>query len=348
MKEQNVPGVDRASHGYAGKESSGRRHARLSFLIALLALAAIMLAMPAAAPAQVSFGASVTIGPPPLPVYVQPLCPGPDFIWIPGYWAWDPDFGYYWVPGLWVEAPFVGAFWTPGYWAWSDGVYVWNEGYWGPVVGFYGGINYGFGYTGFGYAGGYWSGNSFYYNRTVNNVNVTNITNVYTKKVVTVQPAGASFNGGPGGTPARPTSKQLESARERRLSLTSEQERQMQTARSDPRQRMSINHGRPAVAATVKPGVFTGRGVTGTGRQKAFSRPPEGRRTGPSGHVRKQQQGPQPYPYPRGTEPERMMPGPRGRPEGPVYGPGQGPQGPQGPKQPEQRRRGEEQEGPNR
>jgi hypothetical protein len=29
-----------------------------------------------------------------------------------------------------------------------DGVFVWYEGYRGPAVGFYGGIDYGFGYTG--------------------------------------------------------------------------------------------------------------------------------------------------------------------------------------------------------
>ena len=49
------------------------------------------------------------------------------------------------------------------------------------MVGFYGGINYGFGYPGDGYYGGQWRGREFYYNRTVNNVNVKNITNVTAK-----------------------------------------------------------------------------------------------------------------------------------------------------------------------
>jgi len=35
--------------------------------------------------------------------------------------------------------------------------------YWGPVVGFYGGINYGFGYFGRGYEGGRWEHDHFYY-----------------------------------------------------------------------------------------------------------------------------------------------------------------------------------------
>ncbi len=236
------------------------RVAGLSLFVMLL-LAVVMLAAPAVSPAQVSVGVSVTFAPPALPIYAQPPIPGPGFFWVPGYWAWDPDYGYYWVPGVWVPAPFPGALWTPGYWAWSDGVFIWNEGYWGPVVGFYGGVVYGFGYTGVGYEGGHWRGNSFYYNRTVNNVNVTNITNVYTKTVRNVNPAGASFNGGRGGTTARPTSGQLAVARQKRTSLTDAQKQQMRVARDDPKQRASENQGRPTIAATAKPGEFTGRGV---------------------------------------------------------------------------------------
>ena len=67
-------------------------------------------------------------------------------MWTPGYWAWGND-GYYWVPGTWVPAPAVGLLWTPGYWGWSGGYYRWNVCYWGPHVGFYGGVNYGFGYA---------------------------------------------------------------------------------------------------------------------------------------------------------------------------------------------------------
>src|SRR5579884_3207961 len=48
---------------------------------------------------------SVRFGPPALPVYAQPVCPGPGYMWTPGYWAWSDDAGYYWVPGTWVVAP---------------------------------------------------------------------------------------------------------------------------------------------------------------------------------------------------------------------------------------------------
>ncbi len=231
------------------------------------------MAMPSA---KASFGIVVTIAPAPLPVYVQPVCPGPGFIWVPGYWAWNGD-GYFWVPGTWVFAPFPGALWTPGYWAWDpdDGGYVWYEGYWGPVVGFYGGINYGYGYTGYGYEGGYWRNGAFYYNRSVNNVSTTNITNVYNKTVVNnVTVNNVSYNGGQGGIAARPTPEQIAAGRERRTGPTAEQGRQVQVARADPTLRFSANHGRPPVAATVKPGELRGQGaVRATGAGEPAGQP---------------------------------------------------------------------------
>ncbi len=250
------------------------------FAVVLLLIAATMLAAPTGAAAQVSVGVSVGIGPPPLPVYVQPPCPAPGFIWLPGYWAWDPGFGYYWVPGMWTAPPFYGALWTPGYWGWGNGAYVWYNGYWGPVVGFYGGINYGYGYPGHGYYGGYWKANVFYYNRTVNNINVTQVRNYYSGPVRTLRPAGASFNG-PGGVPVRPTREELAVPSERRVPPTAEQEHQMRVALGDPKQRASENHGRPPVAATVRPGEFAGRGAIGASRAGTGYREPGGHRAAP-------------------------------------------------------------------
>src|SRR6202035_4425035 len=146
--------------------------------------------------------------PPPLPDYEQPPCPEDGYLWTPGYWAWAGG-GYYWVPGTWVQPPRVGVLWTPGYWGFVGGVYAFHAGYWGPHVGFYGGVNYGFGYVGVGFAGGRWAGNSFAYNRTVNNVNVTNIHNTYHETVVNnVTVNKVSYNGGPGGTSAAPSAQE--------------------------------------------------------------------------------------------------------------------------------------------
>ena len=176
-------------------------------LIRALIAAFTLIAVPVVSQAGLFVGVSVGIPPPALPVYVQPPCPAPGYIWMPGYWAWDD--GYYWVPGTWVLAPAVGVLWTPGYWGWAEGAYVWNAGYWGPHVGFYGGIDYGFGYGGVGYQGGYWRGNQFYYNRSVTNVsNNTEIHNVYNKTVVNNTTINnVSYNGGPGGASARPTER---------------------------------------------------------------------------------------------------------------------------------------------
>src|SRR6185437_389995 len=118
------------------------------------------------APAFPAVQVSIIIAPPPLPVYEQPPLPAAGYLWVPGYWAWS-DGGYYWVPGTWVQPPRAGLLWTPGYWALANGVYFWHPGYWGPAVGFYGGVDYGFGYDGVGFVGGYWSRNAFYYNRAV-------------------------------------------------------------------------------------------------------------------------------------------------------------------------------------
>ena len=233
----------------------------LPLFIAVLMLSFLIgFASPAAA--DVGIGISVRFGPPALPVYAQPMCPGPGYFWTPGYWAWDDDYGYYWVPGTWVVAP-VGMLWTPGYWGWNEGLYFWHPGYWGPHVGFYGGVNYGFGYTGVGFYGGEWRGRNFYYNRSVTNVNIVNVTNVYNKTVIVNNTTvnRVSYNGGPGGIGMRPTRQELVAEREpHRFALPVQTEHEHMASR-DRQLFASENHGRPAIAATMRPAVFTGHDV---------------------------------------------------------------------------------------
>jgi WXXGXW repeat (2 copies) len=235
------------------------RRAMVTSLLGSLLLVLAMLTAPAKSSAQVSI--FVSFGPPAIPVYAQPYCPGPGYIWTPGYWAWDPDYGYYWVPGTWLPAPFVGAMWTPGYWGWYNSGYMWYPGYWGTAVGFYGGIDYGYGYNGRGYYGGYWRGGSFFYNREVNRIGNGNFRNVYSQRVVENNGPRISFNGGRGGINARPTSFELSAQRSRRFGATNQQLQQERFARSDPAQRARENHGRPGIAATARPGEFRGSGV---------------------------------------------------------------------------------------
>jgi len=244
---------------------------RIARFICSLFLAVGLLAIPAQSRAQVAVGISVRIGPPVLPIYAQPICPGPGYIWVPGYWAYGLD-GYFWVPGTWAFPPEVGLLWTPGYWAFEDGFYAWSPGYWGPEVGFYGGINYGFGYTGVGFFGGYWRGGAYYYNRSVTNVNVTVVRNTYNTTVINNHVNRVSFNGGRGGISARPTSEQVAAEREHHFAMTSEQNRHFETARTDRTLLASVNHGRPQVAATPRPGEFHGRGAVDSGRSGSPNR----------------------------------------------------------------------------
>ncbi len=216
---------------------------------------------------------SVTIAPPALPVYVQPACPGDGYIWTPGYWAWGPD-GYYWVPGTWVLAPAPGLLWTPGYWGWNEGVYLWHPGYWGPHVGFYGGVNYGFGYFGVGFAGGYWQGRTFFYNRSVTNVTITNV-HIYNRTVNNITVNHVSYNGGRGGINMRPRPEEERAFRERRFDATNMQMQHEHGAAGNRAFLASVNHGRPEIAATPRPGEFHGHGVAPS-RPEAQYRPNRG------------------------------------------------------------------------
>ena len=229
-------------------------------MLAAFAVASISVA-PTTTHAQVAVGVSVTIAPPPLPVYVQPPIPADGYLWMPGYWAYGPG-GYYWVPGTWVLPPEPELLWTPAYWSWENNVFIFHRGYWGPRVGFYGGINYGFGYSGFGYEGGYWDHGHFSYNRAVNNIRNVHVTNIYTKSVVNnVSVTRVSYNGGAHGTNARPSSRDEAFEHEHHVAPTSAQEQHERVASSNRALFASSNHGHPAIAATARPAEFKGRGT---------------------------------------------------------------------------------------
>ena len=223
---------------------------------AALSLAALFHARPSAA---LDIGISVTVEPPVLPVYEQPPIPEPGYIWTPGYWAWSDD-GYYWVPGTWVEPPEEGLLWTPGYWEWDNGVYLWHGGYWGPTIGFYGGVNYGYGYFGHGYEGGYWDHGAFRYNRACNHFgNDVHITNVYYNRTVfnNVDVNNhVSFTGGRGGIQTRADARELSAEHERHLEPIAAQTYHRELAHDNPALRAAENHGHPGIAATSRPGDF--------------------------------------------------------------------------------------------
>jgi hypothetical protein len=173
-----------------------KRTARNLFTAAALAGAALILTPALQAHAQVYLSAGYA--PPAIPMYDQPPCPGDGYIWTPGYWAWGPD-GYYWVEGAWVLPPYEDALWTPGWWGMDAGLYDWHPGYWGQTVGYYGGINYGFGYFGTGFYGGYWNGGHFWYNRAYNRFDDHFRGNFYNRSYAGFdgRPGGNSFNAHP-------------------------------------------------------------------------------------------------------------------------------------------------------
>jgi hypothetical protein len=93
---------------------------KLLSLVALLAIATC-----ASAAAQVSIG--IQIGPPPPPrvVRVVPATPGPEFLWVEGYW-YPVGSHWRWHSGYWTRAPYAYAHWvTPRY---ERGLYF--SGYW--------------------------------------------------------------------------------------------------------------------------------------------------------------------------------------------------------------------------
>src|SRR5271163_40355 len=241
-------------------------------LMFALFLTLVVLSASTASFAQI--GVAITIGPPAIPVYEQPICPGDGYLWTPGYWAYDYDISdYYWVPGTWILAPEVGFLWTPGYWGWGGAAFIFHEGYWGPHVGFYGGINYGFGYGGVGFEGGRWEGGHFAYNTFVSHVNTTIIHNTYNTRI-TVVDNHVSFNGGSGGVEARETEQERSYASERHVGPVAAQASHVQEARGNPELRASANHGRPPIAATARPGDFKGGTVAARNAGGEYKAPP--------------------------------------------------------------------------
>jgi hypothetical protein len=222
-------------------------------LLIAAALTAPMLTLPAAhAQIGIGIGISVHVAPPALPVYVQPPLPAPGYLWTPGYWAYG-DAGYYWVPGVWVQPPRVGVLWTPGYWGFVGGAYGWHAGYWGPHVGFYGGVNYGFGFGGVGFVGGEWRGGAFAYNSAVANFGSVHVTNVYENRTIVTQNTiinnnHVSFNG-EGGISAHASAGELQAEHEEHVQATAEQSQHEHFAAQDRSQLASVNHGRPATPA---------------------------------------------------------------------------------------------------
>lgn len=199
--------------------------------------------------------------PPAMPDYEQPECPTDGYLWQPGYWSYAPGRSdYYWVPGAWVAPPRQGVLWTPPYWGYESNRYVFHIGYWGDHIGFYGGINYGYGYSGHGYYGGEWREGHFRYNTAVVRVNRTVVRNVYENRIVirnNDRNNHNSFNGGRNGVNEKPTVEEISAGREHHYKPTAEQNGNQRQARQNPNQFVKGNPGgKPADLASPKAAPF--------------------------------------------------------------------------------------------
>ena len=94
-------------------------------------------------------------------------------------------------------------------------------------------------------------------------MNVTVVHNTYNQTVVNnnVTVNRVSYNGGTGGIAARPSPAEEAAAREEHIAPTTEQAQHEHASGSNRALFASANHGQPPVAATAKPGVFSGREV---------------------------------------------------------------------------------------
>jgi hypothetical protein len=270
-------------------------HLRQRFFSILAAVAIAVPLLTLSAPkAHAGIFISIGFAPPELPVYVQPPLPQEGFIWTPGYWAYG-DYGYFWVPGTWVEAPQPGYLWTPGYWGYDGGMYGWHEGYWGEHVGYYGGVNYGFGYGGIGFFGGEWRGGHFAYNSAVANFGGVHVTNVYVNTTIIhentiVNVNHVSYNG-PGGINHPPSPVERQYSTERHIQPTPNQTSHITAASQDRSQLASVNHGRPATLATPNVAAYHAVAETHaktqpfTAADKAAAKVPPATKTSAADHV---------------------------------------------------------------
>lgn len=84
---------------------------------------------------EVEAGIVAPAAPPPavreLPPAERPQ--GANYVWVPGYWAWDSERNdYIWVSACWRVAP-PNMYWVPGYWSRTTDGWVWVSGFWAPV-----------------------------------------------------------------------------------------------------------------------------------------------------------------------------------------------------------------------
>lgn len=80
-------------------------------------------------PVEWQYAAYATAAPPAPYVEVVDAAPGPDYVWINGYWWWD-GAQYVWSRGYWGVPPSRGYVWVAPGWVRDGGRYVFVHGRW--------------------------------------------------------------------------------------------------------------------------------------------------------------------------------------------------------------------------
>jgi len=135
---------------------------------------------------------------------------------------------------------------------------VFHPGYWGRHVGYYGGVNYGFGYMGIGFVGGEWHDHDFRYNTAVVRVNNVYIHNTSVDRTVVerntiVNDRRVAYSGGPGGIRHDPAPFERNAMHEQHMGATSVQQAHFQAARSDRSFYAKNNGGHPQTVVAERP-----------------------------------------------------------------------------------------------
>jgi hypothetical protein len=135
---------------------------------------------------------------------------------------------------------------------------MFHPGYWGYHVGYYGGVNYGFGYMGIGFVGGMWRGRDFVYNTAVMHVDERFVHTTYVDRTIVERNTIANdrhvaFSGGPGGIRHDPVPEERIAENEHHMGATSFQHTHETTAQSDRGSYFRNNGGHPSTLAVQRP-----------------------------------------------------------------------------------------------
>ncbi len=67
--------------------------------------------------------------PPPRSEVIVGVAPGPDYVWVGGYWGRYRS-QWHWISGRWAPRPHPNAVWVGGHWDHGSRGYQWRGGHW--------------------------------------------------------------------------------------------------------------------------------------------------------------------------------------------------------------------------